>query len=128
MRWTCEATDLRDKLACVTSRCVRLHRQNNIAPLMLRSMVGATMVAHGVRHGRTVDGTARWFETIGFRKPKMQAQLSSALEVASGAAIAVGFATPFAAASVVGTMTVAYATVHRPNGFFTMNEGWSTSD
>jgi len=27
------------------------------------------MIAEGVRHGRTLDGTARWFGSIGFRQP-----------------------------------------------------------
>ena len=97
---------------------------NSIAALLLRGMVGGTMIAHGVRHGKTLDGTAPWFESIGFRQPRLQAQLSSGLEVGAGAAVLAGAATPLAAASIVGTMTVAYATVHRPNGFFTMNEGW----
>lgn len=87
-------------------------------------MVGGTLIAHGVRHGKTLDGTAGWFESIGFREPRLQAQLSSALEVGSGAAVVAGVATPLSASAIVGTMAVAYKTVHQPNGFFTMNEGW----
>jgi hypothetical protein len=26
------------------------------------------MIAHGLKHGRTLDGTARWFKSIGARE------------------------------------------------------------
>ncbi|MDT4958164.1 MAG: putative oxidoreductase [Pseudonocardiales bacterium] len=96
----------------------------DIARALLRLALGGTMIAHGVRHGKSIDGTARWFESIGFREPRKQAQASAVVEVGSGAALIVGAATPLAAASVVGTMAVAFETVHRPNGFFVINEGW----
>jgi len=82
------------------------------------------MIAHGARHARTLDGTARWFESIGFRQPRLQAQLSAAVEIGAGTALAGGAATPLAASAVVGTMAVAYRTVHRPNGYFITPEGW----
>src|SRR5437899_2480140 len=95
-----------------------------LARLLLRGALGSTMIAHGIRHGRTLEGTARWFGSIGFRHPKLQAQLSSLVEIGSGAALIAGAATPLAAAAVVSTMAVAYQTVHRPNGYFVVNEGW----
>lgn len=94
------------------------------ARLLLRVTLGATMIAHGVRHGRTLDGTAKWFESIGFRHARAQATISSAIEVGSGAALVAGFGTPLAASSVIGTMAVAGQTVHRANGFFVVDEGW----
>lgn len=94
------------------------------ARLILRGAIGGTMIAHGVKHGRTLDGTAGWFESIGFRSPRLQAQLSSVVEVGSGAALIAGAATPLSAAAVVGTMSVAIRTVHVPNGFFITAEGW----
>jgi DoxX len=78
-----------------------------IARLLLRSVIGATMIAHGVRHGRTLDGTAGWFEAIGFQKPRLQAKTSALVEIGAGAALIVGAGTPLAAAAVVGTMAVA---------------------
>jgi putative oxidoreductase len=96
----------------------------DLARLLLRGAIGATMIAHGVRHGRTLDGTAGWFGSIGFREPKLQAQLSSAVEIGAGAAVIAGVGLPLSAAAVVGTMGVAYHTVHRPNGFFITAEGW----
>jgi putative oxidoreductase len=95
-----------------------------LAQLLLRGVLGGTMIAHGLRHARTLDGTARWFGSIGFRQPRLQAQLSAAVEIGAGAALAGGAATPLAASAVVGTMAVAYRTVHRPNGYFITAEGW----
>jgi putative oxidoreductase len=95
-----------------------------IARVVLRTTVGATMIAHGMRHAKTLEGTARWFGSIGFKQPKLQAQASAAVEIGAGAALVVGAATPLAASAVVGTMAVAARTVHAPNGFFVIDEGW----
>jgi putative oxidoreductase len=97
---------------------------SGIAQLLLRGVIGGTMIAHGLRHARTLDGTAGWFGSIGFSRPRLQAQLSAAVEVGAGTALACGAATPLAASAVVGTMAVAYHTVHRPNGYFITAEGW----
>jgi putative oxidoreductase len=96
----------------------------DVASLVLRAAIGGTMIAHGVRHGRTLEGTGRWFGSIGFRKPKAQAVASAVVEVGSGAALLAGAATPLAASAVVGTMTVAARSVHLPNGFFITGEGY----
>ncbi|MDT2005482.1 DoxX family protein [Rhodococcus opacus] len=95
-----------------------------LAPLLLRSAIGGTMVAHGVKHGRSIDGTAGWFESIGFKQPRLQAQASAVVETVAGAALLAGAATPVAAAAVVGTMAVAARSVHVSNGFFITSEGW----
>jgi putative oxidoreductase len=42
----------------------------NIATLVLRLVLGGTMIAHGWNHafgGGKLPGTARWFESIGIR-------------------------------------------------------------
>jgi putative oxidoreductase len=96
----------------------------DVARLLLRAAIGSTMIAHGIRHGRTLPGTAGWFGSIGFRQPTLQAVTSAVLEVGAGAALLAGAATPVAASAVVGTMAVAGHTVHRPNGFFVVEEGY----
>lgn len=96
----------------------------DVAELLLRTTIGATMVAHGVKHARSLDGTARWFESIGFRDPKFQAATSAGVEILSGSALITGSMTPVAAAAVIGTMGVAIRTVHAPNGFFITAEGY----
>jgi putative oxidoreductase len=94
------------------------------ARLLLRAVVGGTMIAHGIRHGRTLDGTARWFGGIGFRQPELQARISAAVEIGAGGALLAGAATPLAAAAVIGTMAVAGRTVHLKNGYFIVDEGY----
>jgi putative oxidoreductase len=94
------------------------------ARLLLRAVVGGAMVAHGVRHGRTLEGTGRWFGSVGFRRPGLQARASAAVEVAAGVALLAGAATPVAAAAVIGTMTVAARAVHLKNGYFIVDEGY----
>jgi putative oxidoreductase len=95
-----------------------------VAGLLLRVAVGGTMIAHGLKHGRSLDGTAGWFGSIGFRRPRLQAQASAVVEVGSGALLLAGAGTPLAAAAVVGTMGVAARSVHQSNGFFITAEGW----
>jgi putative oxidoreductase len=95
-----------------------------VASLVLRAAIGGTMVAHGIRHGRTLDGTAGWFGSIGFKQPRLQATASTVVEVGAGAALLAGAATPLAASAVVGTMAVAARSVHLENGFFITAEGY----
>jgi putative oxidoreductase len=96
----------------------------DVASLVLRAAIGGTMVAHGVRHGRTLEGTAGWFGSIGFRQPRLQATASAVVEVGAGAALIAGAGTPLAASAVVGTMAVAARSVHLENGFFITAEGY----
>lgn len=96
----------------------------DVARGILRASIGTTMIAHGVRHGRTLDGTAGWFDSIGFRRARLQAAASSVVEVGAGAALLAGAATSMSAAAVVGTMIVAARSVHASNGFFVVNEGY----
>ena len=49
------------------------HEPAGLAQLLLRGVLGGTMIAHGVRHARSLDGTARSFESIGFRQPRLRA-------------------------------------------------------
>lgn len=97
---------------------------HSVARLLLRAAVGSTMVAHGVKHARSLDGTAGWFGSIGFERPTLQARASALVEIGAGVALAAGAATPLAAASVVGVMGVAARSVHAENGFFITSEGW----
>jgi putative oxidoreductase len=101
--------------------------QLDIARLLLRLVVGATMVAHGYNHlwgSGGLAGTTRWFRSLGMRPPKLHAVASGAGELAAGAALAIGLLTPLAAAFVVGVMVIAAVTVHRPNGFFIFKDGY----
>jgi len=97
------------------------------AALLVRLVVGVTMAAHGYNHlwgGGGVEGTARWFASLGMRPARLHAVLSGAGELAAGTALAAGLLTPLAAAFVVGTMAVAGVTAHRSNGFFVFKDGY----
>jgi putative oxidoreductase len=101
----------------------------DLALLLLRCGVGAVMLAHGINHvfgGGKIAGTARWFGSMGVRPPIVHAWLASLTEIGAGALLVLGLLTPFAAAGVVGVMTVAWAINHRGNGFFIFRpgEGW----
>lgn len=101
----------------------------DLALLVFRSAVGAVMLAHGINHivgGGRIPGVSAWFESLGMRRPTLQAWLASLTEVAAGACLVLGLLTPFGGAGVVGTMTVAWIINHRTNGFFIFRpgEGW----
>lgn len=98
----------------------------NIALLVLRVAVGGVMFAHGYNHifrGGRIEGTGRWFESLGMRPGKLHAWLASLAELSGGACLILGLLTPFGAAAVIGTMMVALVTNHLKNGFFIFNEG-----
>ena len=90
----------------------------DVALFALRVWAGIVMIAHGVNHGRNLQGTANWFESKGFRAPGLNAFLSSAAEITFGVALIAGLLTSVAAAGVVATMLAAFWTVHRFAGFF----------
>lgn len=94
---------------------------------VLRVWLGIVMAAHGVNHGRDLDGTASWFAKKGFRHARIQALMSSAGELAIGLGLLVGFLTSIAAAALIVPMVVAFGSIHRFAGFFVFHrpdEGW----
>lgn len=88
------------------------------ALLILRLWLAVVMLAHGINHGRNLEGTASWFESKGFRQPRLNAMASAAGELAIGLGIATGLLTSFAVAGLIATMTVAFGSIHRFAGFF----------
>jgi putative oxidoreductase len=88
------------------------------AALVLRLWLAVVMLRHGWHHARSLEGTANWFASKGFRHAPIQARMSAAGELAIGTALAVGLLTPFAAAGLIATMTVAFWSIHRFAGFF----------
>jgi putative oxidoreductase len=97
------------------------------ALLILRVLIGATMIIHGLNHafgGGRIAGAARWFESLGLRHGKVQAVMSAGVEVAGGLGMAVGFLTALSAAALIGVMLVAGVTAHRKNGFFIFRDGY----
>ena len=101
----------------------------NLALLAFRASIGAVMLAHGINHifgGGKIEGTARWFGSLGMKPGIVHAWLASITEIAGGTLLVLGLLTPLGGASVIGVMLVAWITNHRGNGFFIFRpgEGW----
>lgn len=99
----------------------------DVALLLLRLWAGVVILAHGVNHGRSQEGTARWFASKGFRSPQLNARVSASSEIAVGLGLIAGFLTTLSAAVLVSTMFVAFWSIHRFAGFFVFHrpdEGW----
>lgn len=98
----------------------------NLALLGLRLILGAVMLAHGINHifgGGKIAGTGRWFESLGMKPGPLHAWTASITEIAGGAMLVLGLATPLGCAAVVGVMLVALITNHLKNGFFIFRPG-----
>jgi putative oxidoreductase len=99
----------------------------DVGLLILRLVLGLTLAAHGFNKffgGGRIPGTARWFESIGMKPGKFHAAVAATTEVSAGLGLAAGLLTPIPSAGFVSLMLVAAWTVHRPNGFFIVKEGW----
>ncbi len=96
----------------------------DLALLVLRVVLGIVMLAHGYNHiwgGGRIEGTARWFESLGMKPGKLHAWTASLAELGAGAMLVLGLATPLAAAGMIGVMVVAWVTNHRDKGFWVFN-------
>jgi putative oxidoreductase len=101
----------------------------NLSLLIARLWIGAIFLAHGYRHFKAIrsgPGMANWFESLGLRNGKLQAMNVTYLELAVGAALVVGFLTPFSYGGAASIVLVALVTNHWKNGFwsFLPGEGW----
>jgi putative oxidoreductase len=98
-----------------------------VALLLVRVVVGITMMLHGYNHwrgGGRIAGTARWFGGLGLKFGVLQAWASVVTELAAGFLLIVGLLTPVACAAVVSVMLIAGLLAHRPNGFFVFRDGY----
>jgi putative oxidoreductase len=98
--------------------------------LLLRVLVGVTFSLHGFQKlfgwfsGGGLDGTARWFASLGFGDGRAAALMAGSSEIAGGLGLAAGLLTPLAAAAMIGVMTVAALVNHADNGFWSAKKGW----
>jgi putative oxidoreductase len=92
--------------------------QFDVAFLVIRIWLGFVMIAHGINHRRSLEGTANWFASKGFRSAPMNARVSAIGEIMIGLALIGGLLTSFAAAGLIATMFVAFWSIHRFAGFF----------
>ncbi len=102
----------------------------NLGLLVIRLIVGLTLAAHGSQKlfgwfgGYGIEGTAGFMEQIGFVRGRRSALLAGLAEVGGGLLLALGAATPLAAAAIIGVMVVAIFSVHWAKGFFVTSGGY----
>jgi len=98
--------------------------------LLLRAVVGLLMAGHGAQKlfgwfgGHGIEGTSGFLESLGWRPGRSFAVLLGAAELLGGLALALGFATPLAAALLTGVLANAAWTVHRRNGLWNTAGGY----
>jgi putative oxidoreductase len=98
--------------------------------LLLRVTIGALFVGHGTQKlfgwfgGHGLDATANMFDSIGMRPGNRNAIAAGAAEAGGGAALAAGFATPLAAATLTSVKLTAINRVHLKNGPWITNGGY----
>jgi putative oxidoreductase len=100
-----------------------LSTQDDVAPLVMRVMLGVVFFPHGAQKvlgwfgGYGLDGTLNFFtETMGI--PLVFALLVIAAEFLGALGLIVGFMTRVAAFGVASVMAGAVFMVHLPHGFF----------
>jgi putative oxidoreductase len=85
----------------------------NIGRILLRVTVGSIFVEHGTQKlfgwfgGHGPDGTGQFFESIGLRPGRRNAIAAGTAEAGGGLLLALGLATPLAAASLASVMLTA---------------------
>jgi putative oxidoreductase len=88
----------------------------NLGRLLLRATVGSIFVEHGTQKlfgwfgGHGPDGTGQFFETLGLRPGRRNAIAAGVAEAGGGTLLALGLATPAAAATVGSVMVTALRT------------------
>ena len=89
----------------------------DLGRFLLRATVGGIFVEHGTQKlfgwfgGHGPDGTGQFFESIGLRPGRRHAVAAGAAEAGGGALLALGLATPAAAAALGSVMVTALRTV-----------------
>jgi putative oxidoreductase len=97
---------------------------------LLRVVVGGIFVGHGLQKlkgywgGPGLEGTEKMMESMEMHPAPLQARAVALAETAGGAALALGFATPIAAATLIATMVTAVRKVHFKNGLWNSNRGY----
>ncbi|MEA2643460.1 MAG: putative oxidoreductase [Chloroflexota bacterium] len=98
--------------------------------LVLRLVLGLTMAGHGAQKlfgWWGGPGLKAWTEGVAkmrIRPAVPFAWLAALAELGGGLLLALGFLSPLGSLAIIGTMLVAIATVHWPNGFWNAKRGY----
>jgi putative oxidoreductase len=102
----------------------------NLGWVVLRSILGGLMFAHGATKflpifgGQRFKDTAGFVRAMGFRPAPFWALCLAAAETLGGLAMAFGFLTPLAALVLCAVMWVAIAKVHAVHGLWAKDGGF----
>lgn len=102
----------------------------NTGRLILRLMIGGFFIGHGTQKlfgwfgGGGLEGTSGFMTSLGLRPGRRNAIAAGLSEAGGGGLLALGLATPLAAASLISVMTTALRTVHLKNGPWISNGGY----
>jgi putative oxidoreductase len=101
-----------------------------LGTLLLRLTVGGLFVGHGLQkltgafEGPGLDGAEGMMKSLEIHPARQNAIAAASAETFGGAALALGLATPAAAAALVATMATAVRKVHLANGVWNSKGGW----
>jgi putative oxidoreductase len=101
-----------------------------IGRLIVRLVVGGLFIGHGTQKlfgwfgGPGPDGTEQMMHRLDMHPARNNALAAGATETAGGALLALGTATPLAAAGLIGVMITAIRKVHAPNGPWVAKGGY----
>jgi len=95
----------------------------SVGLLVLRIVVGATFLVHGLDKLIDLTEAERFFASQGIPAPALMAPLVGVTETVGGVLLIVGLLAPLAAAALTIDMLVALATTHIDQGFFVADGG-----
>jgi putative oxidoreductase len=99
------------------------HQLRGSGQLVLRLVVGATFLLHGVDKLADPAGTERFFASLGIPAPGMMGPFVSVTETVGGALLIAGVATSLVGVALAVDMLVAVLTAHIGRGFFVSDGG-----
>ena len=97
--------------------------------LAARLVLGVMMMGHGAQKlfgwfgGHGLNGSAGFFEALGFRPGRVFVATAALTELGSGLLVALGFLGPVGPALMLSVMIVAAVSVHWKNGVFAAANG-----
>ena len=102
----------------------------DLALFVLRVVVGLFFAGHGAQKlwgafgGHGLAGTAGFFDSIGMRPGRVNAQIAGTSEFLGGIILALGLLSPLGAILIISVMTTAILAVHGKNGPWITEQGY----